>query len=158
MTVKVTRDELDAKPFDGSVVRNVPEGVRVRWVRKDPTNLQRMRDRGYVFVNPTTAKGVSLVEDPRTGEVSVPDGSHHRGSLVLMMISEDKYQQRRRSSISEAKRRVESDRDRYKEQARRMGLRPVDEPGEGVGYTRRMDEQDYKEMVTEQRAKARERR
>lgn len=158
MGVEVVQDEKEKQPFDGSQVRNLPDDMVPRWAKKNPIRLQRLQDQGYVFVNSTTAKGVKLVEDPRTGEVKIPDGSRHRGDMVLMMIPRDKYEARQAAKRGEARRRVEGEKESTKEQLRRAGNQVIDEPGDGKGYNSRFDEKDYKEAQAEASAKARERR
>lgn len=146
MGVEVVRDELDRREQDASRVKNLPEGMVGRWANKrKPERLERLQERGYVFVNATTAKGAKLEEDPRTGEVKVPDGSRHRGDLVLMMTSKENYDRRNRAKTDEAMRRANDELENYKEQARRSGLTIIDEPGDGRGYTKSFTEKDYED-------------
>lgn len=143
MGVEVVRDERDKRSLDHSRVDLKNPELVARWVRKDQTNIQRKLDAGYEFVNATTNQKAEVTVDPRSGEMRYPDGSKHRGDLVLMQIGRDKKMKRDREKVEEAYRRVGGIRDADIENMRRAGLSVVDEPGEGKGYTKSFDEKDY---------------
>ena len=150
MGVEVTKDERDKKFLDHSRVDLKNHELTARWVRKDQTNIQRKLDAGYEFVNATTNQKAEVLVDPRSGELRYPDGSKHRGDLVLMQIHRYVKTKRDREKVEEAYRRVGGIKDADIEAMRRAGLAVIDEPGEGHGYTRSFDEKDHERALREE--------